>query len=43
MKTAEQKTLDAALKVYSQREIADHLQVDPRTVGRWAKGERGTR
>jgi len=41
LKTAEQKTLDAALKVYSQREIADHLQVDPRTVGRWAKGERG--
>lgn len=39
MKSAEQKTLEAALRVYSTKEIAAHLQVNPRTVGRWVKGD----
>jgi DNA (cytosine-5)-methyltransferase 1 len=39
LKTADQKTLDAVLKLYSHKEVAAHLQVDPKTVSRWSKGE----
>ena len=35
---AVQNTLDAALKIYSQKEVAAYLRVDPKTVWRWTKG-----
>ena len=39
LKTADQKTLNTVLKLYSRKEVAAHLQVNPKTVSRWSKGE----
>ena len=39
MKSAGQKVLDRALEIYSRKEVADHLQVTPKTVSRLCKGQ----